>query len=74
MWLKVLIFGVVGFLIYRFFFKKKPLASTQKNQDAITLLECDSCGLYMEAKDSIKYEGKAYCSNECKTKALEYRG
>ncbi|KIM04550.1 MAG: hypothetical protein KN64_07370 [Sulfurovum sp. AS07-7] len=71
MWLKVLIFGVVIFLIYRFFMKKDNKVESSKKIDAITMLECDTCGVYMENKDAIKVESKHYCSNECKTKALK---
>jgi len=72
MWLKVLIFGVVAFLIYRFFMKKDKKVESSKKIDAIEMLQCDNCGVYMENKDAIKLESKNYCSNECKTKALKY--
>ncbi|MBD3839343.1 MAG: hypothetical protein IE878_03020 [Epsilonproteobacteria bacterium] len=52
--------------------KKEKKVESSKKIDAIEMLQCDNCGVYMENKDAIKVEPKNYCSNECKTKALKY--
>jgi|AAUQ01.1.fsa_nt_gi uncharacterized protein len=67
--LKLIIFGLIIYGIYRFLggdlalFNKK---SHNKNVDRIdTLVECDSCSTYVTKKDAIKYKGGYYCSKEC---------
>jgi len=69
MYLKVIIFAVVAFLIYRFFGGKLPSfsrTSEQKKLDENTLVECTQCSTYVTVKESIIANGTYYCSLECK--------
>ncbi|HFU77025.1 MAG TPA: hypothetical protein ENK68_00790 [Epsilonproteobacteria bacterium] len=66
--LKLLIFAVVGLLIYKFLGGKLPtLGKTvqEKKLDDDTLVECERCGTYVTVKESIIVHGKYYCSKEC---------
>jgi len=67
--LKLLIFAVVGLLIYRFFGGTLPRfgrSQEQKQLDEDTLVECVSCHTYVTVKESLISNGKYYCSLECK--------
>jgi len=66
--LKLLIFGMLGVLIYKFLGGKLPSISknaSEKKLDEDTLVECEKCGTYVTAKESIIMDGKHYCSKEC---------
>ena len=66
--LKLIVFAVVGLLIYKFFggnlptFGKSP---HEKKLDEDTLVECETCHTYVTVKESIIANGKYYCSTEC---------
>ncbi len=67
--LKLLIFAIVGLLIYRFFGGKLPSigkSTSEKKLDDDTLVECEKCGTYVTVKESIIVHGKYYCSHECR--------
>lgn len=66
--LKLLIFAIVGVLIYRFFGGKLPNIgknAAEKKLDDDTLVECEKCGTYVTVKESIIVHGKYYCSKAC---------
>ncbi len=66
--LKLLIFAVVGLLIYKFFggkFPKLGKSPYEKKLDDDTLVECTTCHTYVTVKESIIVGGKYYCSTEC---------
>lgn len=66
--LKLLIFAVVGLVIYKFFGGKLPTlgkSTEEKKLDDDTLVECEKCGTYVTVKESIIVHGKYYCSKEC---------
>jgi len=66
--LKLIIFAVVAFMIYKFFGGKLPplgKSAAQKKLDDDTLVECAKCGTYVTVKESIIVNGKYYCSQEC---------
>ena len=66
--LKLLIFAMVGVLIYRFFGGKLPSigkSASEKKLDDDTLVECEKCSTYVTVKESIIVHGKYYCSKEC---------
>jgi uncharacterized protein len=66
--LKLLIFAIVGVLIYKFFGGKLPKLGKSPNEkklDEDTLVECTTCHTYVTAKESIIVNGKYYCSQEC---------
>jgi len=66
--LKLLIFAIVGVLIYRFFGGKLPNIgknTAEKKLDDDTLVECEKCGTYVTVKESIIVYGKYYCSKAC---------
>lgn len=62
--LKLILIGVIIFVVYKFFIKKKPLKQNDKNQVS-ELIECDSCGTYVELDEAILSGGKYYCCKEC---------
>jgi len=65
---KLLIFAIVGVLIYRFFGGKLPSlgrSASEKKLDEDTLVECEKCNTYVTVKESIIVHGKYYCSKEC---------
>lgn len=66
--LKLLIFAIVGVLIYKFFGGKLPSigkSPQEKKLDDDTLVECEKCSTYVTIKESIIVHGKYYCSKEC---------
>ena len=66
--LKLLILGVVGLLVYRFFGGKLPSfgkSVEEKRLDEDTLVECENCSTYVTIKESLIIGGKYYCCTEC---------
>ncbi|PTB83369.1 hypothetical protein C9926_03290 [Sulfurovum lithotrophicum] len=66
--LKLLIFAIVGVLIYKFFGGKLPSigkSQDEKKLDEDTLVECEKCTTYVTVKESIIIQGKYYCCKEC---------
>jgi len=71
--LKLLIFAIIGAVIYRFLGGKLPIIDKpikrKKGEHEFgeieTTSECANCGTYMTEDDAIIYHKKAYCSNEC---------
>ena len=63
--MKLLLLGVVGYVIYFFFFKNGGLANKIKKDDSETMVECEECSVYISVSDSIIKDGKHYCSKEC---------
>ena len=57
--------------VYFIFIKKKPLPSqndTKNKNDKLQsndMLECTSCGIYVEMSETIISNNKYYCSQEC---------
>ncbi|MEA1880342.1 MAG: PP0621 family protein [Campylobacterota bacterium] len=67
--LKVIIFAIVGLLVYKFFGGKLPSfkkSASQKKLDDDTLVECAKCSTYVTVKESDLIQGKYYCSKECR--------
>jgi len=66
---KLIIFGVVLYVIYLLFFKNKGITSTTtksfKKDDSDTMVECSKCSTFVSAKEAIVKDGKFYCSKEC---------
>jgi len=72
--LKILLVGVVIWVVYFMFIKKKPLKDFTKTQKKDTtqsdeMVECASCGIYAELSECILSNNKYYCSKECVGKA-----
>ena len=66
--LKLLIFAIVGLLVYRFFGGKLPKIGRtvhEKKLDDDTLVECKTCHTYVTVKESIISKAEYYCSKEC---------
>lgn len=64
---KVLIFGVVAFLIYKFFIaKKKKEDNSEMIEDTMTA--CPTCGTYISKDEAILSNGKYFCSQKCLNK------
>lgn len=74
--LKVILFAVIAFAVYKLLGGKFPKLGGNKNaqvpkgDDAKkiqedTLVECDKCGTFVTYKESIIIKGKVYCSKEC---------
>lgn len=58
-------------LVYFFFIKKKPIQrqNTQEKKNeklqSNDLVQCPSCGVYVEVDEALLSSGKYYCSKEC---------
>ncbi|MBA1438474.1 MAG: hypothetical protein FAF05_05755 [Epsilonproteobacteria bacterium] len=65
----LLIIGVIT-TVYFLFIKKKPLQNTteKRNDKPNDMIECSSCGVYVEISETILSNGKYYCSQECASK------
>ena len=70
--LKALLVGAVIYIVYIMFFKQKAVKTTQtekksqtKKQQADEMVECNTCGVYVEISEAILSSGKYYCSQEC---------
>lgn len=67
----LLVLGVIA-VIYFVFIKKKPSIGKDKNDSKTQsndMVECASCGIYVEVGEAILSNGKYYCSQECVNKA-----
>ncbi len=64
----LLVIGVIWFM-YHFFIKAKSVgnSSSQTNgeNDVQEMIECATCGVYIELDEAILSNGKYYCSQEC---------
>ena len=66
----LLVIGVIA-VVYFMFIKKKPSLGSQKKAakkevpKANDMVECASCGVYVEINEAILSDAKYYCSNEC---------
>ena len=72
--LKFLMIAAVIAVVYFMFFKTKPTVEKPKRKEpqkpeANDMVECASCGIYVEVEEAILSNGKYYCSHECLTKA-----
>ena len=74
--LKLIIFAVIGAVIYRFLGGKLPLIDREKPSSEKhefgkieTTSECAVCKTFMTEEDALIYQKKAYCSNECLEKS-----
>ncbi len=63
--MKLLLLGVVGYVIYFFFFKDGGFSKKINKDDSETMVECEACDVYISVEDSIIKDGKYYCSKEC---------
>ena len=66
--LKLIMLGIVLLAIYKFMGGNIPLPGQKKSNNTTeseALEECETCGTYVTAKDSIIQKGKLYCSKEC---------
>ena len=64
----LLVIGVIA-AVYFMFIKKKPISSERGSKDSKSqpndMIECSSCGIYVEVNESIVSNGKYFCSQEC---------
>ncbi len=74
--LKFLLIAAVIAAVYFMFFKTKTLTKSTdtkepkpKNPEVNDMIECATCGVYVEVKEAILSNGKYYCSRECLKKA-----
>ena len=63
--LKLLLVIFVIAIVYFMFIKNKPHTSKTKEDSPNDMVECNNCGVYCQADDSIISNGKYYCSQEC---------
>ena len=71
MFLKLVLIGIILYLLYRAFggsisLPKKSSASKMDESKEIeenTLVECCKCGVYITYKEAVKKGGKIYCSD-----------
>ncbi len=77
---KLILFAIIGTIVYRFLGGKIPIIDRDKKErkikdssDDFTKVaptsQCAICGTYMTEDDAIIYHKKSYCSNECLEKA-----
>ncbi len=62
---KILIFIVVAYLVYKFFFNKKKQINDETKQIEEELISCPTCGTYLSKDEAILSSGKYYCSEHC---------
>ena len=68
----LLVLAVIG-VVYFLFIKKPSLGNTTKTKkkddklNSNDMVECTSCGVYVEVSEAILSNGKYYCSKECVT-------
>lgn len=73
--LKLLLIGFVIYVVYFMFFKKKKQyskteeTSTKKSEHVNELIQCPTCGVYVETEEAILSGATYYCSSECISKA-----
>jgi len=74
--LKLLLVIAVVAVVYFMFIKKKPIKNTtnekpKKDEELQSndMVECSTCGTYVELSESIISNNKYYCSSECVDKA-----
>ena len=78
---KLILFAIIGVVIYRFLGGKIPLIDRERKIDSSSddftkvapTAQCEMCGTYMTEDDAIIYHKKSYCSNECLEKAQKGR-
>jgi len=64
--LKILIFGVVAYLVYKFFFNKKnKIEKDEQDKIEDVMTPCPKCGTYISKDEAILSNGKYFCSQEC---------
>jgi len=63
--IKLLLLGLVLYVIYFFFFKNGGISKKINKDDSETMVECAACETYMSVDETIIKDGKHYCSNEC---------
>ena len=69
--LKLLLVIAVIAIVYFMFIKKKPISNnikkkkSDKTPPASDMIECATCGTYVELDDAIISANKYYCSDEC---------
>ncbi len=63
--IKILIIGVVLYLVYKFFFNKKNSIQSDTKQLEEELIDCPTCGTYISKEEAILSNGKYYCSDKC---------
>ncbi|NOX15819.1 MAG: Prokaryotic metallothionein [Epsilonproteobacteria bacterium] len=69
---KLLVFGLVIFVVYTFFFKvnrgtvEQPKRKEKKKKiDGDTMVECTKCSVFISETEAIIKDGKFFCSKEC---------
>jgi len=65
---KVLVFGVVAYLVYSMFFKKNREKNVKEHNGEYiedTMDACPTCGTYISKDEAILSNGKYFCSQEC---------
>ncbi|MDD2699130.1 MAG: PP0621 family protein [Arcobacteraceae bacterium] len=66
---KVLVFGVVAYLVYKFFFNKKNKIGKDENEKIEDVMTpCPTCGTYISKDEAILSNGKYFCSQKCLNK------
>jgi len=68
--LKLLLVGLVVYVVYSFFIKKKPLSNNEPTQhfndkESNDMVECVKCSTYVDIEEAFLKGGKYYCSKEC---------
>ena len=74
--LKLLLVAVVVYVVYILFFKQKNIKKTEqtnkqkKEEEPINeLIQCPTCGVYVEIEEAILSGSSYYCSSECISKS-----
>jgi hypothetical protein len=76
MLIKLILFVVVAFVVYKVFGGKFPQIGDNikqkvakkeetKKAEENTLVECRQCGTFVTRKEALEYKDWSYCSKEC---------
>lgn len=61
----LVILGILAFVIWFFFLKKRPIKSNQNPTQSDEMFECKICGTFASKDEAILSNGSYYCSKEC---------
>ncbi len=61
----LLLIGIIVGVYYLFFKKKSLNPPSSDNSQEEAMIPCAKCGTYVQAKETLKRDGKHYCSREC---------
>lgn len=64
--IRLLLLGVVLFVIYFIFFKDRRGKHEEKNTNDALMVECKKCGIYVSENEAIEKNEQYFCSKSCR--------